>query len=59
MNKDIPLVYFRPCDYCIACHAKLEIDDVFVITYSPEGEPLFACPRCGSTLYCGVWPIDY
>lgn len=59
MNKDIPLVYFRSCDYCIACHAELEIDDVFVITYSPEGKPLFAYPRCGCNMYCEVWPIDY
>lgn len=59
MNKDIPLVYFRPCDYCVACHAELEIDDVFVVTYSPEGKPLCACPKCGCNMYCEVWPIDY
>jgi hypothetical protein len=59
MNKDIPIVYFRPCDYCVACHGDLKINDIFVIIYSSEGKPLRACPRCGSNMYYEVWPIDY
>mgnify|MGYP004640481207 FL=1 len=59
MNKDIPLVYFRPCDYCVACGTELEIDDIFVVTYTPEGRPLCACPKCGFNMYCEVEPDGY